>query len=260
MSASSIIYGPVPSWRLGRSLGIDLLSTEGKTCSFDCVYCQLGRTVHPLVERKQFVTMSRLAEELERVKRVNADYITFSGVGEPTLAVNLGEAITLARSALRLPVAVLTNSSLMTREDVRHDLSLADVVVAKVDAPDEAIFRQVNQPILRSSLKEIIQSIRLFREQYKGKLALQMMFIDANKHYAKEMAVIAKEISPDEVQVNTPLRPCAVRPLTPEVTDSIGREFYGLKNVVTVYEAPRPEVIPMDLKETLKRRPKNNVR
>ena len=85
----SIIYGPVPSWRLGRSLGIDLLSTRGKTCSFDCVYCQLGRTVHFVIERKEFVPISRLVSELESVRGVAADYATFSGVGEPTLARNL---------------------------------------------------------------------------------------------------------------------------------------------------------------------------
>jgi wyosine [tRNA(Phe)-imidazoG37] synthetase (radical SAM superfamily) len=259
MGRNSIIYGPVPSWRLGRSLGIDLLSTEGKTCSLDCVYCQLGRTVHPSVERKEFVTASRLTEELERVKGVIADYITFSGVGEPTLAVNLGEAITLAKSVLGLPVAVLTNSSLMTREDVRRDLGLADVVVAKVDAPDEEIFRQVNRPFIKRSLEEVIQAINLFREQYKGKLALQMMFIDANKNYAEEMAAIAEKLSPDEVQLNTPLRPCAIQPLPPENIDRISGAFNSLKNVITIYEAPRPEVAPLDLKETLKRRPKLNT-
>ncbi len=259
MGDNSIIYGPVPSWRLGRSLGVDLLSTEGKTCSFDCVYCQLGRTVHPLAERKQFVTIPRLAEELQRVKGVAADYITFSGVGEPTLAVNLGEAITLARSVLGFPVAVLTNSSLMTTEAVRYDLGLADMVVAKVDAPSEELFRQINRPIIECRLEGITQAIKLFREQYKGKLALQMMFIDANKHYAKKMAAIAAQLSPDEVQLNTPLRPCPIRPLTPEVIADISGAFNSLKNVVTVYEAPRPEVIPLDLKETLKRRPKLNI-
>jgi len=190
---------------------------------------------------------------------VLADYITFSGVGEPTLAVNLGEAIALARSALGLPVAVLTNSSLMTREDVRQDLGLADVVVAKVDAPDEEVFHQVNRPFIKHSLEEVIQAISLFREQYKGKLALQMMFIDANKNCAEEMAAIARKLSPDEVQLNTPLRPCAVPPLPPEDIDRISGAFNSLKNVVTVYEAPRPEVIPLDLKETLKRRPKLNT-
>jgi len=259
MSTNSIIYGPVPSWRLGRSLGIDLLSTKGKTCSFDCIYCQLGRTVNPLAKRREFVNIAKLTEELERAKGVVADYVTFSGVGEPTLASNLGEAIELARSVLRLPVAVLTNSSLMTREDVRHELSLADVVVAKVDAPNEELFRKINRPTVKYTLEEIIRAITLFREEYRGKLALQMMFIEANKDYAKEMAGIAEELSPDEVQLNTPLRPCAVRPLIPEAITSIRREFSSLKNVVTVYEATSPEVVPLNLKETLRRRPKIHI-
>ena len=252
---SSIIYGPVPSWRLGRSLGIDLLSTKGKTCSFDCIYCQLGKTVHSLTERRQFVSLDELAAELESVKDIPADYATFSGVGEPTLASNLGEAIELARSVLRLPVAVLTNSSLMTREDVRNEISLADMVVAKLDAPDEELFHQVNRPAGGQALGQIIQAISLFREKYRGKLALQMMFIEANKDHAGEMANVAEQLSPDEVQLNTPLRPCAVRPLPPEDISLIKREFSGLNNVVTVYEAPKPEVVPLDRKETLRRRP-----
>ena len=254
--ANSIIYGPVSSWRLGRSLGVDLLSTKGKTCSFDCIYCQLGRTVHSVTEPRQFVSMTKLAEELETVKNTAADYVTFSGIGEPTLASNLGEAIELVKSVLELPVAVLTNSSLMTREDVRQELSLADVVVAKVDAPDEELFHQINRPAVEYTLDEIIQAIMLFREEYQGKLALQMMFVEANKGYAPEMARIAKRLLPDEVQINTPLRPCAVKPLVPEDINTIRQAFSGLKGVVTVYEAPRPEVIPLNQEETLLRRPK----
>jgi len=255
MSMSSIIYGPVPSWRLGRSLGIDLLSMKGKTCSFDCIYCQLGETVHSLTERKEFVSLDRLATELERVKDIAADYATFSGIGEPTLAFNLGEAIELTRSILKLPVAVLTNSSLMTREDVRHDLSLADMVVAKVDAPNEALFRQINQPAVKHTLEEIIQAIMLFRKEYEGKLALQMMFIEANRGYASQMARIAEQLSPDEVQLNTPLRPCAILPLSSEDISTLQEAFSKHRNVVTVYEASRPEVLPLDRRETLRRRP-----
>ncbi|MDH5781502.1 MAG: radical SAM protein, partial [Dehalococcoidia bacterium] len=243
---SSIIYGPVPSWRLGRSLGVDLLSTKSKTCTFDCIYCQLGKTVHPLTERKEFVNLDKLAPELEKVKGVGADYATFSGVGEPTLASNLGEAIRLVKTTLGLPVAVLTNSSLMAREDVRHDLSLADVVVAKVDAPNEKLFHKINQPITRCTLAEILRALKLFRKEYQGKLALQMMFVEENKGYALEMARIAKQLSPDEVQINTPLRPCAVQPLSPEEIATIRRAFSGLKGVMTVYEAPRPEVAPFN--------------
>ena len=135
----------------------------------------------------------------------------------------------------------------------------SDVVVAKVDAPGEEVFRQVNRPFIKRSLEEVIQAINLLREQYKRKLALQMMFIDANKNCAEEMAAIAEKLSPDEVQLNTPLRSCAVPPLTPEEIGRISGAFNSLKNVVTVYEAPTPEVAPLDLKETLKRRPRLNT-
>jgi len=251
-----IIYGPVSSWRLGRSLGVDIVSTKGKTCSFDCIYCQLGETIHPLGEPREFVTMAQLAHELEAVRGIAIDYATFSGVAEPTLASNLGQAIELVRSILGVPVAVLTNSSLMPREDVRHELGRADVVVAKVDAPNEELFRQINRPRIGCTLGEIIEAIRLFRDEYQGKLALQMMFVEANRSYASEMAKLAEEVSPDEVQLNTPLRPCAVNPLMPEEITAIRQEFSGVKGVVTVYEALRPEVTPLNLKETLRRRPK----
>jgi wyosine [tRNA(Phe)-imidazoG37] synthetase (radical SAM superfamily) len=256
MVANSIIYGPVPSWRLGRSLGIDLLSTQGKTCSFDCVYCQLGMTVHPEVERKDFVSLDRLAQELKAVEGIAADYATFSGMGEPSLASNLGQAIGLVKKTLGIPVAVLTNSSLMPREDVRRELALADVVVAKVDAPTEELFGKINRPLGSQTLAEILKALQLFREEYHGKLAIQMMFIGANKGCAADMAKIARPLSPDEVQINTPLRPCGVKPLTPEEVAAIERKFSNFQNVVTVYGALKPKVMPFDLAETLRRRPK----
>ena len=252
----SILYGPVPSWRLARSLGVDILSTRDKLCSFDCIYCQLGETVRPQVRRREFVTLAELAQELKSVGDIATDYATFSGMGEPTLASNLGQAIELVRSTLGLPVVVLTNSSLMPREDVRQELALADVVVAKVDAPNEALYYQVNRPKIRYRLDEILEAIRLFRGEYRGKLALQMMFVDANKGHAAEMAGLAQELSPDEVQLNTPLRPCAVEPLTPEEIAAIHQRFSALKGVVTVYQASRPEVTPLDPDETLRRRPR----
>jgi wyosine [tRNA(Phe)-imidazoG37] synthetase (radical SAM superfamily) len=251
---NSIIFGPFSSWRLRRSLGIDLLSTEGKTCSFDCIYCQLGKTLHPLAERREFVSLNRLISELETFGKMEADFVTFSGVGEPTLASNLGQAIPIAKSFLHLPVAVLTNSALIPREDVRRDLAGADVVVAKLDAPAEELFRKINRPYGDYSIEEIVQGIKLFRENYQGKLALQMMFIDANKRYYREMAEIAKSLSPDEIQLNTPLRRCAVKPLRPPEMAAIKVEFEEL-NVAEVYEAPRREVAPLNAVETLRRRP-----
>lgn len=251
----SIIYGPVPSWRLGRSLGIDLLSTQGKTCSFDCVYCQLGKTIHPLAERREFVMIPKLVLELERVRGIPADYATFSGVGEPTLASNLGQAIELVKSVLGLPVAILTNSSLLPREDVRQELGQADIVVVKLDAPNEEVFHMINRPVIGYSLDEILQGIIHLRSEFGGKLALQAMFIETNKDDALEMARIAEQLSPDEVQLNTPLRPCAVPPLTLEEMSSIKRAFSQHRNVMTVYEAARPEVVPLNLQEIRRRRP-----
>jgi wyosine [tRNA(Phe)-imidazoG37] synthetase (radical SAM superfamily) len=251
----SILYGPVPSWRLGRSLGVDLLPAGGKTCSFDCVYCQLGTTARRLDARAEFVSLSALARELEGARGVPADYVTFSGMGEPTLASNLGDAVRLAREVLGLPTAVLTNSSLMGREDVRRDLASADVVVAKLDAADEQLFRRINRPPPALSLTEVVESIELFRTAYTGKLALQMMFIEANKAFAAELAAVARRLSPDEVQINTPVRPCPIAPLTADRIAAIRQEFRTLPKVVTVYDAVRPEVTPIDVAETRRRRP-----
>jgi wyosine [tRNA(Phe)-imidazoG37] synthetase (radical SAM superfamily) len=251
----AIIYGPVSSWRLGRSLGIDLLSTRRKVCSFNCVYCQLGETDQFIVEPREFISLEQLNKEIELLNPIKADYATFSGMGEPTLASNLGEAIELARSILDLPIAVLTNSSLMFREDVRQQLAHADTVVAKLDVPNEDLFAMVNRPAPGLYFNRVKDSIRLFRRKYRGKLALQIMFIEANKDYASEIAALARQISPDEVQIDTPLRPSKVKPLPRENIASIREKFNNLRNVITVYETLKPGVRPLDLAETLRRRP-----
>jgi len=252
----SIIYGPVSSWRLGRSLGIDLLNTRRKVCSFNCVYCQLGETTRLVLEPEEYVSLDQLAREIRSARQIGADYATFSGMGEPTLAVNLGEAIQLARSILDLPIAVLTNSSLMFQEGVRQELAHADTVVAKLDVPNEALFTIVNRPAPELHFGQIVEGIRRFRDEYKGKLALQVMFIEANKNYASEIATLARQISPDEVQINTPLRPCGARPLAPGSVAKVKQEFTNFEHVVTVYEAPKREALPVDLAETLRRRPR----
>jgi wyosine [tRNA(Phe)-imidazoG37] synthetase (radical SAM superfamily) len=251
----SIIYGPVSSWRLGRSLGIDLLNTKRKVCSFNCIYCQLGKTTEFVTEPSEFISLEHLAKEIQSVRQIEADYATFSGMGEPTLASNLGEAIELARSILDLPIAVLTNSSLMFREDVRQRLAHADTVVAKLDVPNEELLAVVNRPAPGLNFDRIKDGIRVFRDKYRGELALQIMFIEANEDYASEIAVLARQISPDEVQIDTPLRPSKVKPLARENIASIRERFNNLGNVITVYEAQKPEVLPLDLAETLRRRP-----
>lgn len=270
----SLIYGPVPSWRLGRSLGLDPVSSLHKTCSFDCIYCQLGRTRHPLTERQVFVQPSQLRRELAEVGDVPMDYVTFSGVAEPTLAANLADLVAVVRERFVQPVAILTNSSLMKRDDMRQDLALFDFVVAKVDAPDELLYQQINRPFVNDTLAEILWGIRRFREEFQGKLALQMMFIEANRNRAEEMAEIARGLSPDEVQLNTPLRPSPVPPLSPEEMDEIEATFAGLPvlspalsgvegavegPVLNVYKAARPEVVFLDEVETRRRRPRQEV-
>ena len=253
---NSVIYGPVPSWRLGRSLGVDLLSTQGKTCNFNCVYCQLGKTANPVRERRVFIQTAELTQELKSVRGVAADYVTFSGMGEPTLASNLGQAIELARDILHLPVAVLTNSSLMSREDVCDDLARADVVVAKIDAHNHDLFKQVNRPVTGLLFRDVLRGIELFRSGFKGKLCLQIMFIESNKDFAREIAKVASSLSPDEIQLNTPLRPCAVKPLTRSQMDSIQKHFNNCGNVISAYQTARPKVTPLDSNETSRRRPK----
>jgi len=254
----AIIYGPVASWRLGRSLGIDLLNTRRKVCTFNCVYCQLGETNQFVVEPKEFISLEQLNREIESLGPIDADYATFSGMGEPTLASNLGEAIELARSILNLPIAVLTNSSLMCREDVRQQLARADVVVAKLDVPNEELFSIVNRPAPSLRFDTIVDGVRQFRNTYRGKLALQVMFVQANEGYAEGIAKLVHGIAPDEVQINTPLRPSKVNPLPPQNIANIRAKFSNLRNVVTVYEASSREVRPIDLVETLRRRPASN--
>jgi wyosine [tRNA(Phe)-imidazoG37] synthetase (radical SAM superfamily) len=249
------IYGPVPSWRLGSSLGIDPISQETKICTFDCVYCQIGETRLLTDERKTFIQTSDIIGEINSLPSLKIDYITFSGAGEPTLAANLGQMIKEVKKIRPEKIAVLTNSSLMHMEDVREDLACADLVVAKLDASSQNIFELINKPIKDIKLDIIIRAIKDFKNCYLGKLALQIMFMEENKMFAKEIAQIAKEINPDEVQINTPLRPCGVKPLSREELSQIKKHFEGL-NAISVYEAEPKDVKPVSKKDTLRRRGK----
>ncbi len=249
-----VIYGPVASWRLGRSLGVDMVSQAEKTCSFDCVYCQLGPTRRLTRERRVFVPVAKLQEEMERLPSLEVDYVTFSGTAEPTLAANLGEAILAVRQRLSAPVAVLTNSSFMSDSEVRGALALADKVVAKLDAPSWELLHIVNRPAPGITFEGILDGLGRFREEYQGVFALQMMFYEGNRGYAGALADLARELDPDEIEVNTPLRPCAVEPLAREEMAEIMEHFSDLP-AISVYEAERPSVEPLDRKETLRRRP-----
>jgi len=235
------------------SLGIDPISRKEKLCTFDCSYCQVGETQILTDERKTFLPTKELIDEIKSLPPVKIDYITFSGRGEPTLAKNLGEMIREIRNFRKEKIAVITNASLIDRKDVQEDLALADLVMAKLDACSEESFTKINRPLKGITLEKTIKGIKDFRSIYKGRLELQIMFVEENKACAKDLAKLVEDISPDEVQINTPLRPSAVKPLSKQELDGIIGYF---KNVHTsyVYEAERKMVEPISKEDTSRRR------
>lgn len=249
------IYGPVSSWRIGSSLGIDPISGKDKICSFDCAYCQLGRTKKLTDERKAFVPTEKIIEELDSLPSLDIDYITFSGRGEPALAKNIGRMIRAIKEIRKDKIAVITNSSLLTDKQVCDDLLAADFIIAKLDACCQDEFERINRPVKAITFDKVVKAIKNFKNIYKGKLALQIMFINDNKLSVSKIAAIAREINPDQVQINTPLRPCSVKPLTKEEIAGIENHFEGLK-VITVYNSRKKEVKPVSDEATLKRRGK----
>jgi len=253
------IYGPVSSWRLGVSLGIDPVYTGmGKVCSFDCIYCQAGKTRHHIRRRKRFVETRDIIREMESLPSLHADYVTLSGAGEPTLALNLGEIISWLREKRGEKIAVLTNSTLFQDASLRKDLLKADLVVAKLDAASEAVFKKVNVPVRGVTLKKVIAGIKKFKKNFRGKLALQVMFLKENAHEARAIANIAREIKPDIVQINTPTRPSRSMALPPAMLKKIEKEFKGLKTV-NVYEAEKKKVTKKIKSNLMKRRGKPNA-
>ena len=222
------VYGPVHSWRLGRSLGIDPVYTgKSKVCSFDCVYCQAGKMRATAPKRKIFVKTDDIIREIKSLPSQKIDYITFSGACEPTLAKNLGKIIKEIKKIKTEKIAVLTNSTLLARNDVRCDLAEADLVAVKLDAHSEGLFRKINKPAKTIKLKNTLKGIKKFRKEFNGKFALQIMFTAANKKHARQMAALAREIRPDEVYINTPTRPSGVKPLSKGEMQKIKRCFNG---------------------------------
>ena len=251
-----IVYGPVSSWRLGRSLGIDIICSNKKICSFDCIYCQLGKQSNKTTNRKDFISIEKMRKEvIDTLRIVSPDVITFSGMGEPTIAKNLDQAIRTIRKITNIPLAILTNSTLMNNKNVIESLCMLNVVVAKLDAPNEKLFREINQPADNISFKEAIKSIKNFKNVYSGKLNIQTMFMHNNIKYAEEIANIVSEIEPYEVQINTPLRQCSIKPLTEKQLSEI-EEIFKVKdlNTISVYKSTKPKTSPLDKMEIIKRR------
>ena len=182
------IFGPVPSRRLGFSLGVDVIPL--KTCTYNCIYCQLERTTQKTLRRAEYVAVEPILQELQHVLSLgqNIDYITFSGSGEPTLNAKLGEMIREIREMTSIPVAVLTNGSLLSEREVREDLSAADLVIPSLDAVSEEAFQRVNRPHGRLKIGAIIEGLKVFRRAFQGQLWLEIMFVKGINDTPEEIA------------------------------------------------------------------------
>jgi wyosine [tRNA(Phe)-imidazoG37] synthetase (radical SAM superfamily) len=202
----SAIYGPVQSWRVGMSLGVDPICVNS-VCSFNCTYCQLGFIQLASNERRLFVTTQKVMQDLKASRWREADIITVSGSGEPTLALNLGEIVGALQAYTRKPVLILTNGTLLHLHDVQEELSQAEKVFIKLDAATEDTFRRINRPVPGVELRGIVGAILDFRRKYRGYLGIQMMFTRVNLGEISQFNRLLKEIGPDEVQLNTPTRP-----------------------------------------------------
>ena len=210
MSFSSV-YGPVNSWRFGRSLGIDPIGAIS-TCSFDCVYCQLGAIERLISQRQVFIPTEHILQDLQLFAPWDVDVITLSGSGEPTLALNLGEILAQVKEMTAKPLVVLTNGTLLKDPNVRAALALTDRVAVKLDAISSEQLQRVNRPVAEVNLSEIWQGIQQFRTDYPGKLAVQTMILSAwNPEIQSDYVSRIKSLVPDEIQLNTPSRP---KPLT----------------------------------------------
>ena len=217
MGIEHIVYGPVPSRRLGYSLGIN--NIPPKKCSYSCVYCQVGNTLYMRVERENFYKSGDIAQAVRKKvgqlkeKEEPIDYLTFVPDGEPTLDVNLGQEIELLRP-LGIKIAIITNASLIWREDVRQDLQKADWVSLKVDSVSEEIWRRVNRPQKSLKLGAIFDGMLKFASIFSGELAIETMLIQGINDSSEEIEKIAgflAGLKPKVAYLAIPIRPPAKR-------------------------------------------------
>lgn len=204
------LFGPVPSRRLGRSLGVDLIPF--KTCSFDCIFCQLGRTTHKTVKRNEYVPVKDVVEELDVWLKTggSADYITLSGSGEPTLNSGFGRVVEFARNTTNIPVALLTNGSLLGDPEVRAQAAQANVVKISLSAWDQFSLDHINRPHHGIEFKKLIEGQWLFRKEFKGEIWLEVFLVWGTNTTSKNVSSIANlvdALGPDKVQLNTAVRP-----------------------------------------------------
>ncbi|MCD6174370.1 MAG: radical SAM protein [Planctomycetes bacterium] len=233
------IFGPVPSRRLGRSLGVDLVPF--KTCTYDCIYCQLGRTTHKTMQRKEWVPMDIIIAQLKAKLSTKPDYITLSGSGEPTLFSRLEDLISRIKDITDIPVAVLTNGSLLWLPEVRKALKSADLVVPSLDAGSSQIFQYVNRPHGDIMFSKMVEGLVKFRDEYTGKYWLEVFLlagITTTEMEINRMKTCINSIGPDKVQVNTVTRPPAegfAEPVPQKQLQTITEKLYEKTEVIADY-------------------------
>jgi len=234
------LFGPVPSRRLGISLGLDLVPI--KTCTLNCVYCESGRTTHRSLERKEYVPFEALKEELTHYFSHNPrpDYVTFSGSGEPTLNSRIGDVVHFIKTqAPDIPIAVLTNGTLLFQKQTCVDIKDATVVIPSLDAATEKVFKKINQPHPQLKIDTIIKGLVQFRKDYIGQIWLEVFIVPGLNDTEKELTALKraiKKIEPDRIQLNTLDRPGTI----PTIQAATWQE---LERVLDFWKFPNAEII-----------------
>lgn len=231
-----IIFGPVPSRRLGQSLGIN--NIPPKICSYSCVYCQVGKTLNLSAERKSFYTTERIVSEtkevldkLEKRGEKQVDFLTFVPDGEPTLDINIGKTIQ-ALKVFGIKTAVITNASLLWKKEVREDLKAADLVSAKIDAVDTKIWRKINMPAGQLDYDKILGGIEMFSKEFSGTLLTETLLIkDINdsEEEIKSVAGFISKVKPHTAFIGIPTRPPAETWVSPPGTDTVNMAYMLFK-------------------------------
>jgi len=262
------LFGPVPSRRLGMSLGIDLVPY--KVCSLDCVYCECGSTTKLTTGRKEYILFDKLKAELEHYfdNNPDPDYLTFSGSGEPTLNSRIGDVIDfLKKIKPDIPIAVLTNGTLLSSKKLRKELLSADVVLPSLDAALNASFQRLNRPHPSLDLEKYIKGLTNFRKEFSGKIWLEVFILPGYNNEEKDLIFLKdaiEQISPDSVQLNTLDRPGVVEDIRPATYAELTgiADFLGVDHVEVIAAAPkRKEVksyredMETAILETIARRP-----
>jgi len=238
------LFGPVPSRRLGMSLGIDLV--PHKVCTLNCIYCECGRTTKLTLERNEYVPYNAVVKELQHYLSNNPvpDYVTFSGSGEPTLNSRIGDVLQFIKSNYpNIPVAVLTNGTLFYQKQVRTELLNADVVLPSLDAASDLSFRKINRPLPKLNINEYIQGLIDFRKEYSGKIWLEVLIVPGYNDNSKDLQLLKKafeKIKPDSIQLNTLDRPGTIKGLRTASKHELQQivDFWNLDNVEIIAAAP----------------------